>query len=174
MLRKTFPLPAAALLAVAAAAMAQAPGQEGADGILVDAKGMTLYTFDNDAGGKSVCNGPCATNWPPLMAGADAKPSGDWTIITRDDGAQAVGVQGQAAVPLGQGREAGRQDRRRRSTTSGTSPSALTRTRRRSARRSHAAAIATRGHDAAAPPTRRCRTPTCSRRCRGCGATRAC
>ena len=33
----------------------------------VDAKGMTLYTFDKDAGGKSACNGPCATNWPPLM-----------------------------------------------------------------------------------------------------------
>ena len=24
----------------------------------VDAKGMTLYTFDKDAGGKSMCNGP--------------------------------------------------------------------------------------------------------------------
>jgi predicted lipoprotein with Yx(FWY)xxD motif len=53
---------------------------------LVDAKGMTLYVFDRDAGGKSACNGPCATNWPPLMAGADAKTSGDWTIVTRDDG----------------------------------------------------------------------------------------
>ena len=37
-------------------------------GMFVDAKGMTLYTFDKDAGGKSACNGPCATNWPPLMA----------------------------------------------------------------------------------------------------------
>ena len=27
---------------------------------LVDGKGMTLYTFDKDAGGKSMCNGPCA------------------------------------------------------------------------------------------------------------------
>ena len=27
---------------------------------LVDSKGMTLYTFDKDAGGKSMCNGPCA------------------------------------------------------------------------------------------------------------------
>ena len=54
----------------------------------VDAKGMTLYTFDKDAGGKSACNGPCAGNWPPLMAAADAKASGDWTIITRDDGSK--------------------------------------------------------------------------------------
>ena len=38
--------------------------------VLVGAGGMTLYTFDRDAAGsgKSVCNGPCATNWPPLMA----------------------------------------------------------------------------------------------------------
>jgi predicted lipoprotein with Yx(FWY)xxD motif len=53
---------------------------------LVDSKGMTLYTFDKDTGGKSMCNGPCAENWPPLMANADAKPSGEWTVVTRDDG----------------------------------------------------------------------------------------
>ncbi len=29
---------------------------------LVDAKGMTLYTFDRDTAGKSACNGPCAQN----------------------------------------------------------------------------------------------------------------
>src|SRR6478735_4992489 len=52
----------------------------------VDTKGMTLYTFDKDAGGKSMCNGPCAESWPPLMASADAKPSGDWTVVARDDG----------------------------------------------------------------------------------------
>jgi predicted lipoprotein with Yx(FWY)xxD motif len=53
---------------------------------LVDGKGMTLYTFDKDAAGKSMCNGPCADNWPPLMASADAKASGDWTVVARDDG----------------------------------------------------------------------------------------
>ena len=53
---------------------------------LVDSKGMTFYTFDKDAGGKSMCNGPCAENWPPLMASADAKATGDWTVVTRDDG----------------------------------------------------------------------------------------
>lgn len=60
----------------------------------VDAKGMTLYTFDKDAGGKSACNGPCATNWPPLMAAADAKASGDWTIVTRDDGSKMWAYKG--------------------------------------------------------------------------------
>ena len=53
---------------------------------LVDAKGMTLYTWGNDTiPAKSVCNGPCATNWPPLAAAADATPMGDWTVVTRDD-----------------------------------------------------------------------------------------
>lgn len=56
-------------------------------GALVGAKDMTLYTFDRDpaGSGRSVCNGPCATNWPPLFAdGGTAK--GDWTIVRRDDG----------------------------------------------------------------------------------------
>lgn len=60
----------------------------------VDSKGMTLYTFDKDAGGKSACNGPCATNWPPLMAAADAKASGDWTIVARDDGSKMWAYKG--------------------------------------------------------------------------------
>ena len=45
----------------------------------VDAKGMTLYTFDKDSGGKSACNGPCAENWPALLAADDAKPTADMT-----------------------------------------------------------------------------------------------
>src|SRR5205807_1251738 len=56
--------------------------------------GMTVYTFDKDAGGKSACNGPCATNWPPLTAGADSKASGDWTVITRDDGSKQWAYKG--------------------------------------------------------------------------------
>jgi predicted lipoprotein with Yx(FWY)xxD motif len=62
---------------------------------LVDAKGMTLYIFDRDTtAGKSACNGPCATNWPPLMAAADAAPSGDWTVIIRDDSGKQWAYKG--------------------------------------------------------------------------------
>ena len=61
----------AAVLGVAslAASAADAPARL-ADGVLVAANGMTLYTFDKDAAGsgKSACNGPCAALWPPLMA----------------------------------------------------------------------------------------------------------
>lgn len=62
--------------------------------VFVDTKGMTLYTFDKDAGGKSMCNGPCADNWPPLFAGNDAKPSGDMTIVARDDGKKMWAYKG--------------------------------------------------------------------------------
>ncbi|MGO4573810.1 COG4315 family predicted lipoprotein [Microvirga sp. 2TAF3] len=61
---------------------------------LVDAKGMTLYVFDKDAMGKSNCNGTCATNWPPLMAAAGAKDSGDWTVVKRDDGSMQWAYKG--------------------------------------------------------------------------------
>lgn len=74
-------------------AFAQVPTKtEG--GVLADASGMTLYTFDKDAAGKSACNGPCAGNWPPLMAKGDAMPSGDYTIITRDDGGKQWAFKG--------------------------------------------------------------------------------
>ena len=57
------------------------------NGTLTDAHGMTLYTFDRDAAaGKSACNGKCADNWPALAANDAYQPSGDYTIITRDDG----------------------------------------------------------------------------------------
>jgi len=79
----------------AAGAQAQSPATA-KDGILVDAKGMTLYTFDKDAAnsGKSVCNGDCATNWPPVAAAADAKAEGDWSLVTRDDGAKQWAYKG--------------------------------------------------------------------------------
>ena len=86
---------AGALALVAGAAMAaDAPAKAASDGTLTNAAGMTLYTFDRDAGGKSACNGPCATNWPPLMAAGDAKDMGDWTVITRDDGSKQWAYKG--------------------------------------------------------------------------------
>ena len=67
-----------------------------ADGALVGNNGMTLYTFDRDTAGagKSVCNGPCTTNWPPLMAGSSDSGSGDWSVITRDDGGKQWAYKG--------------------------------------------------------------------------------
>ncbi|KQW35441.1 hypothetical protein ASC76_20700 [Rhizobacter sp. Root404] len=84
----------AALLG-ACAVMAPAPTRT-ADGVLVGANGMTLYTFDKDTAGsgKSVCNGACATNWPPLMATDLDKPAGDYSVVTRDDGKKQWALKG--------------------------------------------------------------------------------
>ena len=67
----------------------------GAGGMLQDAKGMTLYTWDNDKeANKSACNGMCLMNWPALKADAAAKDMGDWKVITRDDGSKQWAYKG--------------------------------------------------------------------------------
>ena len=83
-----------ALLA-AGAALAQSPART-MDGVLVGPNGMTLYTFDRDAAGagKSACNGPCAANWPPLMADAGSRGEGEWTVIAREDGSKQWAYKG--------------------------------------------------------------------------------
>ncbi len=85
----------AAFLGGCAALSASSPAKV-ADGVLVGPNGMTLYTFDKDTAGsgKSVCNGPCATNWPPLMAADSDKPSGDYSVVTRDDGKKQWALKG--------------------------------------------------------------------------------
>ena len=40
--------------------------------VIVDSKGMTLYDFHKDKGGKSACYGGCAEVWPPLRT--EGKP----------------------------------------------------------------------------------------------------
>lgn len=70
-----------------------APAQV-ADGRLTTATGMTLYTFDRDTAGRSACNGPCAQNWPPLAAAADARAAADYSVVVRDDGSSQWAYKG--------------------------------------------------------------------------------
>jgi predicted lipoprotein with Yx(FWY)xxD motif len=94
--RAALALTLAAVLGACATTGGDAPARA-SDGVLVGAaNGMTLYTFDRDAAGsgKSMCNGPCATNWPPLMAASGAAASGDWSIVTRDDGSRQWAYKG--------------------------------------------------------------------------------
>jgi predicted lipoprotein with Yx(FWY)xxD motif len=79
-------------LFAAAAANAQTGPVKTVGGMLVGANGMTLYTFDKDAGGKSACNGPCLALWPALMA--EGTLAGDYSSITRDDGKMQVAYKG--------------------------------------------------------------------------------
>ena len=86
---------AAAVLLAACASMYGGPARV-SDGVFVGPSGMTLYTFDRDtvASGKSSCNGPCATNWPPLMASASDSGAGDWSVVVRDDGSRQWAYRG--------------------------------------------------------------------------------
>ncbi|MBX9407474.1 hypothetical protein K5E40_17515 [Pseudomonas baetica] len=83
----------AAALTLPGLAMAAEPAMM-KDGMMVDHKGMTVYTFDKDADGKSMCNADCAKNWPPMMAPADAKAEGKWSVIKRDDGMMQYAYDG--------------------------------------------------------------------------------
>lgn len=65
-----------------------------AKGILVDAAGRTLYTFDVDRDGKSSCNGRCTMYWPPALATGTTPSSRDLSIFVREDGTDQWAFQG--------------------------------------------------------------------------------
>ena len=67
-----------------------------------DRDGFTLYVFDNDAAdidgdgpADSDCNGNCAVAWPPLYADAGAAPTGQFSLITRDDASRQWAFKGE-------------------------------------------------------------------------------
>lgn len=65
-----------------------------ANGMMADEKGMTLYTFDKDAGGMSACYEGCAVKWPPYLGAADAKLTEGWTLVDRTDGTKQWAYDG--------------------------------------------------------------------------------
>jgi predicted lipoprotein with Yx(FWY)xxD motif len=95
---------AAAAMTIAAWAAEPATWADSSLGkILVDSKGMTLYTFDKDTKGatKSACTDKCIVNWPPFVAPADAKAEGDWTIVdVTDKDGKAVKMWAYEGWPL--------------------------------------------------------------------------
>ena len=61
---------------------------------------FTLYTFDNDNSGQSVCEGGCATTWPPLTVTSAANlvvPTGvtGLSTLARSDGTLQVTLNGE-------------------------------------------------------------------------------
>ena len=66
------------------------------NGMLTDSDGMTLYIFDKDVtgNGKSVCNDAWAKNWPPLLAKTGGAANGEYSLVTRDDGATQWAFKG--------------------------------------------------------------------------------
>jgi predicted lipoprotein with Yx(FWY)xxD motif len=51
------------------------------DGILADASGRTVYTFDKDAQDKSNCAGGCLASWSPFVAKPAAVAQGELGLI---------------------------------------------------------------------------------------------
>ncbi|MES2262848.1 MAG: hypothetical protein V4724_30365 [Pseudomonadota bacterium] len=90
-MKYTIPAFAAALL-LCGAVQAQDLARTG--GILVNAAGLTVYTFDKDVAdsGKSACNGPCLQNWPAVPA--PAQVNAPYSVVTRDDGAKQLAYKG--------------------------------------------------------------------------------
>ena len=68
--------------------------------ILVTTSGHTLYELSADTSTQSVCNGGCASEWPPLTVPAATTPgggpgaSGTFGTITRSDGSLQVTYDG--------------------------------------------------------------------------------
>ena len=61
-------LPASAHRAHASTTRAKLQVRKGKLGrFIVDGRGMTLYLFEKDKGGKSSCSGTCAKVWAPLL-----------------------------------------------------------------------------------------------------------
>jgi predicted lipoprotein with Yx(FWY)xxD motif len=72
-----------------------------------DDAGLSLYVYDRDPRGGSVCVGACATKWPPVAAAQDAHPIGDWTPIRRTDGSLQWAYKGKPVYTFSGDREAG-------------------------------------------------------------------
>ena len=81
--------------------------------ILVDSKGMTLYTFDADTTpGKSVCNAGCDGTWPALkVVGAPtygySVDAALFSTLTRSDGSMQLAVKGHPLYHYAQDIKAG-------------------------------------------------------------------
>lgn len=84
-------LTAAVLLAAATSALAQTSVNQG---VLRDAQGRTLYTFDSDRDGESRCHDGCAVAWPPFMAAEGAVARAPLTLHPRKGGGQQWGHLG--------------------------------------------------------------------------------
>jgi predicted lipoprotein with Yx(FWY)xxD motif len=64
--------------------------------VLANARGFTLYSFAPDTPSKSVCNGSCATYWPPVKGPVSAGTgvTGKVGTITRSDGSTQATYDG--------------------------------------------------------------------------------
>jgi predicted lipoprotein with Yx(FWY)xxD motif len=65
--------------------------------VLVNDKGLTLYSLSAERAGRFICTSSCTQIWHPLTVAAGSKPSGNVTslgVIKRPDGADQVTYKG--------------------------------------------------------------------------------
>ena len=57
---------------------------------------QTVYTFDKDTANpsRSNCDAYCASIWPPYRPAAGERPTGDFTVVKRDDGSPQWAYKG--------------------------------------------------------------------------------
>jgi len=54
--------------------------------ILTTAREFSVYSYDKDTAGKSLCDAACTQTWKPVLAPETAQAQGDWTAIERSPG----------------------------------------------------------------------------------------
>ena len=89
---KKISLGVVALLAVLASGVQAQPVAR--NGLLADAAGHTVYTFDKDTAGKSNCSGDCLAAWPLFVAKPGSKAQGDFGLIDAAGGQQQWTIKG--------------------------------------------------------------------------------
>ena len=94
--KPVFLLAVLAIAGCASAPMLAVPAAT-ADGVLVNPKGLTLYTYDRDVAdsGVSACTGDCAVKWPPFTVAAAGTPPAGYSMIRRIDGSTQWAFRGQ-------------------------------------------------------------------------------
>jgi predicted lipoprotein with Yx(FWY)xxD motif len=77
-----------------AAAVGLKTAKVGSVTVLTNAQGFTLYSFAPDTAAKSMCNGACATSWPPVSPATMAAVKSPFATIKRSDGATQLTFHG--------------------------------------------------------------------------------
>ena len=91
----------------ACAALLLTFGAANAATMLTAKNGMTIYSFDKDAGGVSACYDACAAMWPPYVGKADDALTEGWTLVKRTDGAMQWAYDGKPMYFFANDKKAG-------------------------------------------------------------------
>jgi predicted lipoprotein with Yx(FWY)xxD motif len=78
--------------------------------VLVNLRGLTLYTLSAETNGKFICKGSCLKDWHPLVVAAGVKPTGPvrlGTVKRPDNGRRQVTFDGRPLYTFDEDEKAG-------------------------------------------------------------------